>query len=925
MTDGDVMGLIGESTQILWGKANPTRMSVVGWHPLACHMIDSAEAAGWVWDEFLSPSSQAAIDFAARGVPGGGRVLLQLLASLHDLGKGTPAFQVKDEARCAAARAAGFDVPDLAAGTHLSHARLSGLLLRKLLCAMGCDRKTASWLALTLAGHHGRFPSPTWWSYEPFHWEDGGSSGIWADARDDLIALVCGHVGLSGLGQVAGPVPALPLQVVIAGAVILSDWIASDEKIFPYAGGWQDSYPRAAASRTAAITKVPGREGKWRPDRAAAGWGAAELIRRRFERDSVRPIQEAAFEIAARGEAGLLLIEAAMGEGKTEAALAAAEIIAAAVQADGIFVVLPSKATADQMLKRVRRWLRTQSGVQVVTLAHSGARQNDEFRRIMQSDIGADEEDCGVAASEWLLGSKRALLSPVTVGTIDQLLLAGVSSRHVSLRHLGLAGKVVVIDEVHACDAYMSEILQRALSWLGAARIPVIMLSATLAAGQREQLLGAYACADVTAGAEAGYPKLSWVPAPAEVPRYPGAGVPVPVQERVTASSSKRTVAVSMVDEQDPGTVPELAGRLTAQGGCALVLRNTVGRAQETYRKLLETHDAANVTLVHARFTVADRKAHEDLIISMFDEEGKQRPSRGHVTVGTQVLEQSLDCDWDVLISDLAPVDLLLQRLGRVHRHRRPPGVRGQLREPRMYVAGRLRADGRPPEVPPGSSWVYTDHLLWRTEAAFAGTGVLNLPADVPGLVDQVYGSGPLGPPEWQPLMQEAAREAAAERKKMRDIAGEILLPWPGGSSLADIALNDAGEVSEEPDLKAQRLIRAQVRYGEPSLDVILLRRTGENTAVTVSAGEKHEIPLDRALRKNGGLADRVLEQVIRLPAYMTSTVLKAAKPVEAWSWYPRLKKLPVLYLPLDPGKPLRLGAFWCAYSPDVGLEIFYG
>jgi CRISPR-associated helicase Cas3/CRISPR-associated endonuclease Cas3-HD len=913
---------LGEGARALWGKTargSRGRGKGDGWHPLACHVIDSAVAAGWVWDEFLSPGTRAIIDAAAGRGAGSGRVLLQWLAAMHDLGKATPSFQVRDESRSRPVQSAGLRIAAGAAESEFSHAHLSGRLLWDLTRTVGWERRAANWSALTEAGHHGVFPAENWRERQPYDWEIG--VGPWAMARDQLVALACAHVGIRGRCLAAVPVPDLSLQVVLSGAVILADWIASNEDVFPYTSEWQDGYPAVARTRSAGIAAALEMRDKWRPDQASPVMGAASLYPLRFSFiDEPRPVQEAAYSLAAVDGAGLLLIEAPMGEGKTEAALVAAEVMAALTGADGLFVGLPSKATANQMFSRVTAWLDPQPGVPVVTLAHSGARRHQAYRDLLQG-IGVDEGDCGVAASQWLAGSKKALLAPVTIGTIDQLLLAGVSSRHVSLRHLGLCGKVVIVDEVHACDAYMSAILGLVLRWLGAARIPVILLSATLATRQRQSLLAAYAGTEITENPRAdGYPRLSWVTAPAERRQRRNDASDCAVMTRTQAATADRraSVAVTMIDERDGGTIPELATELVSGGGCALMVRNTVRRAQDTYRELRKTRDPAEVMLIHARFTVADRRAREERLVGMFGKSG-QRPERSHITVGTQVLEQSLDCDWDVLLTDLAPVDLLLQRLGRVHRHNRPEGCRGRMTVPRLYVAGRDAVPGAPPRLPPGSSLVYTDHLLWRTEAVLTGRAQLEIPQDIPELIDLVYGSDLLGPPEWQAAMAAAAAEANRERERRAAEAATIMLPQPDeAASLASIHRLNVGEARE--DAEASGLVQAHVRIGPPTIEVMLLRAAGPGSAVTVSGDTPDTaIPLGRV--PPGDLIEAALGQLIRLPAQLTAYAAKTAAPRPTWARSASLARVPVLLLPAA-GGPIRLGPYRCSYSPDLGLEV---
>jgi CRISPR-associated endonuclease/helicase Cas3 len=888
------------------------------WHPLACHMTDSAEAAGWLWDYFLSPGLRALLDAST----GDGRSTLRWLADLHDLGKATPSFQIRSEPHADAVRAAGLPMDPRACEAAPSHGHLSGLLISDFLREAKWERDSVAWIALTLAGHHGVFPAANWRERRAHAWQLGDSSQdgdrTWSRAREELIALACTDARMPGLRSPGISAPDLPLQLAISGAVILADWLASNEDVFGYAGQIPDNYREVSAGRATSIGALTGLHHRWRPDQAVSEMSAATLYGARFGRVP-RPVQEAAFAAVLGAGRGLLLIEAPMGEGKTEAALAAAEVLALAAGVDGLFVGLPTKATANQMYRRVGTWLKSQKGTHGIALAHSGARRHGPYRELLATGVGIDEHDGGLVASEWLTGPKKTLLASITVGTIDQLLLAGVSSRHVSLRHLGLSGKVVIIDEVHACDAYMSEILKRVLSWLGAARIPVILLSATLSAGQREELLTAYACRP-TAGDRDGdaYPRLSWVPAPERVaPRRSRRDQSEPIRARVLLPPAARSsrVAVTMLDERDLAAVPVLATELTSGAGSALVVRNTVRRAQDTYRALCELNGEADVMLVHARYTAADRRRREDEVIALFGPEGR-RPRR-RIVVGTQVLEQSLDCDFDVLITDLAPIDLLFQRAGRIHRHDLPAALRGNLQQPQMFIAGRETGDALPPRIPPGSRIVYHDHLLWRTEAALMGLDALDVPGDVSRLVDQVYGADPVGPDSWQPAMATAMAEEAARHRELAGQAETIMLPPPTAVSLS--AIHSRANVGDAID-EATPAVQAHVRIGAPTLEVMLLRRTHHtDVAVTVSGGVPQEIPLNR--EPDGATADIALDQLIRLPAQVTAAATTAASPRGSWAGSPWLARIPVLRLPAD-GEPLRLGRHLCTYTPEMGLEV---
>ena len=229
------------------------------------------------------------------------------------------------------------------------------------------------------------------------------------------------------------------------------------------------------------------------------------LFRNRFRltpEQQPYPVQAAAVQIAlGMADPGLMIIEAPMGEGKTEAALAAAEILAATTGAGGCFLALPTRATSDAAFPRMLNWLERvpdadrERGALAVGLAHGKARFHTDFQDLMKVgrsvgiELDGEPQTRELAAHRWLSGRKKALLSSFVVGTIDQLLFAALKSRHLALRHLGLAGKVVIIDEAHAYDVYMSQYLDRALEWLAAYRVPTIVLSATLPGRRRKEML----------------------------------------------------------------------------------------------------------------------------------------------------------------------------------------------------------------------------------------------------------------------------------------------------------------------------------------------------------------------------------------------------------------------------------------------------
>ncbi len=501
----------------------------------------------------------------------------------------------------------------------------------------------------------------------------------------------------------------------------MADWIASNTTLFPLDPLRTADDPPYGPDRERTARRL--QEG-WALLDLPPGWSPRPLgdIRaafvERFGREP-RPVQVAAVEaVLMQARPGMVVVEAPMGEGKTEAALSAAEALAARSGADGCFVALPTRATSDAMFGRVLDWMRALPGMPVdisVMLAHGTASLNDKYRGLLQAGrvrgVGERGDEPGIA-HQWLRGRKKGPLAQFVVGTVDQVLFAGLKSRHLMLRHLALAGKVVIIDEVHAYDVYMSSYLDRVLHWLGAYGTPVVLLSATLPAARRAELLAAY---------DSG---RSVEPRPVAVePGYPvvlASGVnPRPAP----ASGAPRAVAMEHLAEppdlDDLDALVALLRRRLSDGGCAVVIRNTVGRVQQTADRLVAEFGDDHVTVTHSRFLACDRARLDNGLLRRFGPPGPdtERPDL-HVVVASQVVEQSLDVDFDLMITDIAPIDLVLQRMGRLHRHVRPRPA--AVKQPRCVLTGVEDWTATPVRAVAGSRRVYSEHTLLRAVALLA-------------------------------------------------------------------------------------------------------------------------------------------------------------------------------------------------------------
>jgi CRISPR-associated endonuclease/helicase Cas3 len=913
------LGGVALAIQVLWAKSGGAGSSA--WHPLLGHLLDALHTAEALWDGWLSVHVRTEIAAALPDGAADGRRLFAWLAGLHDLGKASPAFQVQAVLAAERVRLV-LDLPEVIADRRrCPHATAGGVGVVEQLLTRGWSKRQTRWVASIVQGHHGVFSSEGW-REEAISRPHLLGGADWAGVRRELFEVVSDRAGvrdrLPAWSNVQLPEAA---QLLLAGLVVFADWCASTETCFPYAAPLPAGYAERSRRQAARVPALLGWGAPWRP----APGEPTGLLQRRFG-FAARTVQQATTRAAAAvAGPALLLVEAPMGEGKTEAALAATELLAAANGCNGVFIGLPTQATSNGMFPRVVQWLQAQGSAATVALAHGGAGRHEPFQALLDRptavlDEGADGQ---VAASQWFTGRKRALLAPVVIGTVDQLLLAAVKARHVSLRHAGLGGKVVLVDEVHAYDAYMSVFLDRALQWLAALGVPVILLSATLPPPVRHRLIAAYqaglghggapTAAELrqghaedgrpAAGQETGYPQLTVVAA---------AGV---TTTEVAAGDRAAEVQLRVLDEPvDDGSA--VAGWVTGRlgsAGCVLVVRNTVSRAQQTYLALRRLLPDTEVSLLHARFTADDRAGLEYRLLDRFGPRG-HRPGR-HVVVATQVVEQSLDVDFDLLVSDLAPVDLLLQRVGRLHRHDRirPPG----LVQPTVLVVGVQHPPAGMPLLPRGSVAVYGEHLLARSAAVLHGRQQIALPADVPSLVAAVYGEQPVGPAQWQPPLAAARAAWEAAQEDRRAEADRYVLRAPSRTRTCLDGLHDGGGAEASDD---DPTLRAHVRDGDPAVTVVLLDTTPDGVSGRLPDGT--EVALAGSPIADT-VARRVLGRAVRLPSRraVTAAALTHCATPPAWRRSGWLSGQ--LLLPIAAGRA-QLGPFTATYDADLGLEVSY-
>ncbi|MBK8074510.1 MAG: CRISPR-associated helicase Cas3' [Kineosporiaceae bacterium] len=968
----------------VWGKTDFDRqVNEPRWLPVAQHLVDSEATAAYLWDHWLTPHLRALVAEPFGSIDHG-RSVAAFLAGVHDVGKCTPAFAIqarKSHPELLTTMAQfGLRVPAQwppAISREVRHGPAGQIALDAWLIEQGWSSTDTTQVSTVIGGHHG-FPPATTEIIAASRRRELLGGPAWQAAQRELIDGAAHRTETTDLWTAWRDVQiSQPAQVILSGLVIMADWVASNAEFFPLIGLDQTAITVPTPVRVSQAHDRLALPAAWKPRRSAGDANA--LLRQRFVIDAAaRPVQHEAVAAAQRMRLpGLLVIEAAMGEGKTEAALLAAEVLAERSGCSGVMVALPTQATSDAMFARVTSWLERVPdaglGAHSLHLGHGKAWLNPDFLALFRAgrpaSVGIDESDdaapgggpahetCVQAyVDSWTRGRKKGCLADFEVATIDQLLFTALKARHLALRHLGVARKVVIIDEVHAYDVYMSVYLRRALEWLGAYRVPVILLSATFPTARRRELCEAYQCG--VDSHQAPLPTRGWrdrVAAPVAtsaadtvVVQSIPSSLPYPVltfpvddawhHQPVAASGRSGHVRIQTLDDDLDSLVAELHDRLR-EGGCVLVVRNTVDRAQLTARALREAFPDTRVHLVHARFIGHHRARNDALLRELFgppDDTSCRRPEKA-IVVGTQVVEQSLDIDFDLLVTDLAPIDLMLQRIGRVHRHQRGEGQSRRpepLREAVCMVTGvedwRAGSESSgPPKPVAGSMRVYGRHLLYRSaalvlEASECG-GAWQLPDDIPRLVEDVYGEQPIGPASWQRDLEDAAhgqRRRDAERLGRAETfrLGEVRSP---GASLAGWLNGSVGEADD--DARG----RAQVRDGDDSLEVILLRRGEDGVLRLPDGGFRHaneEAPLDPGRPLSRTLAGCA----VRVPAWATKgergvqliTELEQ-NYFEPWQRDPTLRGQ--LVMVLDEGAPTRLAGLDISYDGSDGLEVHRG
>lgn len=690
-------------------------------HGLLAHMLDVAA----VTEVLLQAEPPSSISWAAQAFGLPADQLIRWIATwvgLHDFGKAIPGFQCKWPEGKQRAQSAGL-MFNTRSSSVTDHAEATAGLLKKRLRSR-CELETA-WILPVLqaiSAHHG-------YNLAQKNFAIPGEEEMWEAARQVLFEAY--WAVLSPQGSPGTEELTTAAVEWLAGLTSVADWIGSNVEWFALGerhDNLADYFDNAKALAATALRAI-GWTG-FHPLLEDSYMSTDALIERIVQRpdqvQTARPLQRTADMLLSETKGpALLLVEAPMGEGKTELAFLAHLRLQAANGHRGLYVALPTQATGNALFGRALTFLQAFAGEQALDmqLVHGGTALNDQVLKL-QSIFGTPGEQ--ISSSAWFSQRRRPLLSPYGVGTIDQALFAVLNVKHHFVRLWGLGNRVVVLDEVHAYDTYTTGLIEALLRWLKALGSSVVLMSATLPRARRDALLQA------------------WDASLREIPEQPYPRMLLLDDRGMTpASFAARTLPplqLAGIDEELENLAACALAQL-ADGGCGAVIVNTVKRAQGLHQLLKAAWDTeAELLLFHARFPADQRSRIEQAVLAKFGQHG-ERPAKA-LLIATQVAEQSLDIDFDFMLTDLAPVDLILQRAGRLHRHeqRTRPAAHAIAR---LFVAG-LHPDHLPDLKQTDWQYVYDPYILGRTWALLSRESILTLPEDIDRLVQAVYGSADL-------------------------------------------------------------------------------------------------------------------------------------------------------------------------------------
>ena len=620
------------------------------------------------------------------------------ICAIHDIGKIHPTFQGRDEEMLEMLRQE--DLNQVSFDTRFRHEQYGANIFDKL-SAEDVDIKNSDIISQIIRMHHQKEQKKNS-DIDIIKIDNKEKAKKWRHIQNEIYDYVKNIFRFDNLNLINKNISKSELFVVqnaILGIMITSDWIASNNYVFdnqPY-----ENIDEFLESRKVQALKFLNNEGLIRQQipvmqdfKSAFGFNG-------------RPVQNDVEKIVHKNDIKCMLIESDCGSGKTEAALYAATVLGNRSGLSGIYMGLPTGVSAEAIQDRVDEFL-TSRGMRNTKLYTS------------KSMLLREPDKKPV----WTDMSRQRLLAASAVGTVDQVMTAARLVRFESVRMDGLASKVLIIDEIHAYDAYMLAVIKDLLKICGELGVPVIMLSATLPISTKNDLLGVLCDGDIEL--HNGYPMISYVTKNGNVHEH--------VSHQYMPDKKISCEMLPILNDNDK--IARYAIDAVKDGGCECVIMNTVVDAICVYDKIKKSKkNDCKIILYHSRMTINARDETSREILAMCGKDRAKRPERV-IIVGTQVLEQSLDIDVDYMITAICPIDLLFQRIGRYHRH----GDAGTIRE-RVVIANTVQVL-IPSDLSSygGTEYVYEKCYLDATiDAIREHNGHLLIPSGMPDMINYVY------------------------------------------------------------------------------------------------------------------------------------------------------------------------------------------
>jgi CRISPR-associated endonuclease/helicase Cas3 len=679
--------------------------------------------------------------------------LVGALAALHDLGKISPGFQQKcgawleDNDLVTVARNGCWDTSMEADHGKVTHSAIQSFLLER-----GIDRKTAKYVSSVIGAHHGHLNPPVDSGYRPQKAISETHSNIDWDAERMVNArMIWDHFLESSI--LFSLSEDSPMLWWLAGLTSVADWIGSDERFFP---SNSTDYTEKSNHRTNTLVHALDAIG-FRKAQLVPNLSFHDLFHDPKEPEKIWiPNEMQEKTLATVCGPGVYVVEAPMGTGKTEAALWACYHLLLSEKAMGIYFALPTQATSNRIHLRVNDFLRRiapQTPVSHLIHGNSWLMTNDCGIHPTATDQQGNSLDDARIGRDWFASAKRAMIAPFGVGTSDQALLGIVAARPFFVRHFALAGKVVILDEVHSYDLYTGTLIDKLITTLEGLGCTVIVLSATLSGKRRAQIVS--------------YPKDVEGEVGLPYPLISGRNESTTFKPVAAAPPKSRTVKIDFITRE---SAYKEAITIARKGGPVVWICDTIDAAQKQYQRFAGlAQKEFPVGLLHSRFPYWLREKLETEWMERLDKDGKTRC--GCILVSTQIVEQSVDLDADFLISELAPTDMLLQRLGRLWRHDRE---QRSVDEARLCIIKEEKSlkDFRKMEAEAiidalgGKARVYDPFVLLRTLQLWENYPLIVIPEQIRKLIESTYCDRNDDPKSWEKLFDERFAKNSNERFK---------------------------------------------------------------------------------------------------------------------------------------------------------------